>query len=40
MAGYTSIVEAETMVNVYRESIARGLSILRNQEVKTFVNNA
>ena len=35
MSGYTAdTVEAETMINVYREAIQRGLSLLRNQEVK------
>ena len=29
--------EAETMVNVLREKIARGLSLLRNQEIKDFI---
>ena len=37
MSGYTDRVEAETMINVYRESVARGLSLLKNQEVKTFI---
>jgi|APSaa5957512576_1039674.scaffolds.fasta_scaffold01415_9 hypothetical protein len=37
MSGFTDRVEAETMVNVYRESVARGLSLLRNQEVKSFM---
>lgn len=30
-------VNAETQINVFRESIARDLSLLRNQEVKTFL---
>jgi len=38
MSGYTAdTVEAETMINVYRESIARGLSLLKDQEVKDFI---
>ncbi len=37
MSGYTNMVEAETMINIYRESALRGLSLLRNQEVKTFL---
>ena len=37
MSGFTDRVEAETMINVYREAIARGLSLLRNQEVKDFI---
>ncbi len=40
MSGYTAdTVEAETMLNIYREAIARGLSLLRNQEVKRFIEN-
>jgi len=39
-SGYTDIVEAETMINVYRESVARGLSLLRNQDVKKFIEDA
>lgn len=30
-------VTSETMINVYRETIARGLSLLKNQEVKDFI---
>lgn len=37
MSGFTDRVEAETMINVYRESVARGLSLLKNQEVKDFM---
>ena len=40
MAGYTDRVEAETMINVYRETVMRGLSLLKNQEVKDFINDA
>ncbi len=40
MSAYTaSTVEAETMLNIYREAVARGLSLLRNQEVKDFIVN-
>ena len=40
MSGYTAdTVEAETMLNIYREAVARGLSLLRNQEVKRFIKN-
>lgn len=38
-SGYTDIVEAETMINVYRENVQRGLSLLRNQEVRRFMVN-
>ncbi len=38
-SGYTDIVEAETMINVYRESAARGLSLLRNKNVQTFLES-
>ena len=38
MSGYTaSTVEAETMINVYREAVARGLSLLKNKEVAKFI---
>ncbi len=37
MSGFTDRVEAETMINVYRDAALRGLSILKNQEVKTFM---
>lgn len=37
MSGFTDRVEAETMINVYREAVARGLSLLRDQEVKSFI---
>lgn len=37
MSGFTDRVEAETMINVYRDAVLRGLSILRNQEVKSFM---
>ena len=40
MSGYTAdTVEAETMLNIYREAVARGLSLLRNQEVARFIQN-
>ncbi len=40
MSGYTAdTVEAETMLNIYREAVARGVSLLRNQEVKRFIVN-
>ena len=38
MSGYTAAtVEAETMLNIYREAVARGLSLLRDKNVKTFM---
>ena len=38
MSAYTAeTVEAETMLNIYRESVARGLSLLRDKNVKTFM---
>ena len=37
MAGFTDRVEAETMINVYRDAALRGLSILKNQEVRKFI---
>ena len=37
MSGYTDITEAETMLNVYRESVMRGTSLLRDQKVKVFI---
>jgi len=40
MSGYTDRVEAETMINVYRESATRGMSLLKNQEVKDFIVDA
>ncbi len=40
MSAYTAdTVEAETMLNIYREAVARGLSLLRNQEVARFIQN-
>ncbi len=40
MSAYTAdTVEAETMLNIYREAVARGLSLLRNQEVKRFMTS-
>jgi len=37
MSGFTDRVEAETMINVYRDAALRGLGILKNQAVKTFI---
>jgi len=40
MAGYTSRVEAEDIINVLRDSMLRGLSILRDKKVQDFINAA
>ena len=40
MAGYTSRIEAEDMINVLRDSMLRAMSILRNQNTVTFINGA
>ncbi len=40
MSGYTSRIEAEDMINVQRDIALRGLSLLRNQQVVTFINGA
>ena len=40
MSGYTSRIEAEDMVNIQRDIALRGLSLLRNQKVVTFINGA
>ena len=40
MSGYTSRIEAEDMINVLRDSMLRGLSILRDKEVQRFINGA
>jgi hypothetical protein len=40
MSGYTSRIEAEDMINVLRDGMLRGLSILRDQKVVTFINGA
>ena len=38
MSAYTAAtVEAETMLNIYREAVARGLSLLRDQNVRKFI---
>lgn len=38
MGGYTTRTEAETMLDVLRDSSLRGLSLLRDQKQKDFVN--
>ena len=40
MAGYTSRIEAEDMINVLRDGMLRGLNILRDKEVQRFINGA
>ena len=40
MSGYTSRIEAEDMVNILRDGALRGLSILRDKKVETFINGA
>ena len=40
MSGYTSRIEAEDMINVQRDVALRGLSLIRNQKVVTFINGA
>jgi hypothetical protein len=40
MAGFTSRIEAEDMINVLRDGYLRCLGILRDIKVQTFVNGA
>ena len=40
MAGYTSRIEAEDMVNIMRDAALRGLSILRDKKAQDFINGA
>ena len=40
MSGFTSRIEAEDMINVLRDAALRGLSILKEQKVKDFINGA
>ena len=40
MSGYTSRVEAEDMINVLRDAALRGLSILRDKKMETFIEKA
>lgn len=37
MSGYTSRVEAETMMDVQRDSALRGLSLIRDKKVQDFI---
>ena len=40
MSGFTTRIEAEDMINVLRDGALRGLSIIRDQKVKDFINGA
>ena len=40
MSGYTSRTEAEDMINILRDGALRGLSILRDKKVQTFIIGA
>ena len=40
MAGYTSRVEAEDMINVLRDAALRGLALLRDMKTKGFMEDA
>lgn len=40
MAGYTSRVEGEDMINVLRDGALRGLSLLRDKKVVDFIDGA
>ena len=40
MSGYTSRTEAEDMINVLRDGALRGLSILKDKKVQTFMIGA
>jgi len=40
LAGYTSRVEAEDMINVLRDAALRGLSVLKNVECQRFMTGA
>jgi hypothetical protein len=40
MAGYTSRTEAEDLINVNRDIMLRGLALLRDDKVITFMKNA
>lgn len=40
MSGFSSRTEAENMVNILRDIALRNLSLLRDQKVKTFIENA
>jgi beta-galactosidase/beta-glucuronidase len=40
MSGFTTRTEAEDMINVLRDAAMRGLSLLRDQKQKDFINEA
>lgn len=40
MSGYTSRFEATTMLNVLRDNVMRGIDLLKESEVKTFIDEA
>lgn len=40
MSGYTTRIEAEDMINILRDGMLRNISLLRVQEVVTFINGA
>ena len=40
MSGYTSRTEAEDMINVYRDSALRGLSLLKEQKTSEYIKNS
>ena len=40
MSGYTSRAEAETMLDVNRDTATRGLSLLRDKKQTTFIDGA
>lgn len=40
MAGYTSRIEAEDMINILRDGALRGLAILRDKKTQDFINGA
>lgn len=40
MSGFTTIGEAEDMINVLRDAALRNMSLLRDMKVQTFMNGA
>lgn len=40
MSGYTSLIEAEDMIIVWRDNALRGISILRDKKQEDFIVNA
>ena len=40
MSAYTSNIEAENMITILRDAALRGISILRDKNVETFMKNA